>query len=79
MSNCHHVECVCSYRILTNSIRYRKLRRSVSNLAVMPDPLILPENDFLDILIRWQIVLVDQSDRFVFKPLLYELLSKGQT
>jgi len=27
--------------------------------------------------LRWQIVLVDQSDRFVFKPLLYELLSKG--
>lgn len=24
-----------------------------------------------------QVLLVDQSDRFVFKPLLYELLTKG--
>jgi NADH dehydrogenase FAD-containing subunit len=26
---------------------------------------------------KFQVVLVDQSDRFVFKPMLYELLSGG--
>ena len=29
------------------------------------------------LLLRMQIVLVDQLDRFVFKPLLYELLTQG--
>jgi len=29
--------------------------------------------------VRVQVLLVDQSDRFVFKPLLYELLTKGVT
>lgn len=33
----------------------------------------------LTFLSTWQVVLIDQSDRFVFKPLLYELLSKGST
>ena len=34
---------------------------------------------YLTFLSTWQVVLIDQSDRFVFKPLLYELLSKGST
>ena len=33
----------------------------------------------LPLLLCVQIVLVDQIDRFVFKPLLYELLTQGDT
>jgi hypothetical protein len=34
-------------------------------------------NSFLRKQNKLQVVLVDQSDRFVFKPMLYELLSGG--
>ena len=82
MSNSHYVECCYLNWKLVVIVYGRKMTLrdydSYNCSMVCMICSLLQKISSVICCFRWQIVLVDQSDRFVFKPLLYELLTKGK-